>query len=226
MNAVILAGGRASRLEDTAKALLPLGGESLVTRKIRLLEPLLFNTIVVSVNEGMKDRFDKELAETGRNGTAVQVVEDPVSGSGPVMGLLAALSASDQEWNLVTTADTPFVSPVLLSFLSGQLDTGNGTFPSGLVASWKGLPEPLLGIYHRNCTHIIPQMSEDPKLPPHERLKVGTLVQRAGMHVLPAETIESIDPQGWSFFNINTREDYDRAGFIIEDRIPAGTGFL
>ena len=98
---VILAGGLATRMGGGDKALLPLGGQSLLARVIARLEPQVAG-LALNAN-GDVSRFA---------GFGLPVVADSVEGfAGPLAGVLAGLDwAAELGADAIVTvaADTPF----------------------------------------------------------------------------------------------------------------------
>jgi molybdopterin-guanine dinucleotide biosynthesis protein A len=110
---VILAGGQGSRMGGADKALLTLGGETLLARAERRLGAQVAE-VVVSANGPPR-----------RLGTGVPVLADPVSGFvGPLGGVLAGLGFAQARGadGIVTVAvDTPFFPDDLVARL-GAVD--------------------------------------------------------------------------------------------------------
>lgn len=104
---VILAGGQSRRMGGGDKALLELGGQSVLGRVIDRLEPQV-DMMVINAN-GDPARFA---------GFNLPVVADSVEGfAGPLAGVLAGMDwAHDQDADYIVTvaADTPFFPPYLL----------------------------------------------------------------------------------------------------------------
>lgn len=109
---VVLAGGRARRMGGGDKALLRLGGETLLARAIGRLAPQCPAGVVVSAN-----------GDPARLETDLPVLPDPLPDRpGPLAGLLAALefAAARSGATLVLTSavDVPFVPADLVSRLA------------------------------------------------------------------------------------------------------------
>jgi molybdopterin-guanine dinucleotide biosynthesis protein A len=100
---VILAGGLSSRMRGGDKALLALGGVSLIGRvKVRLNKQM--NTVILNAN-GDPSRFD---------GLGVPVVNDTVAGFvGPLAGVLAGMdyAALEGATHIVTVGNGHSVLP-------------------------------------------------------------------------------------------------------------------
>ena len=84
MTAIILAGGRSSRM-GTSKALLPFDDEPLIVHIVRRLQPLFGDIVVVAAPE-------QELPSM-----PVTLVRDDVAYQGPVGGIYYGLRAARDE---------------------------------------------------------------------------------------------------------------------------------
>ncbi|MDE0037405.1 MAG: molybdenum cofactor guanylyltransferase [Gammaproteobacteria bacterium] len=107
VTAIILCGGRATRLGGIEKPLADLGGKSLLAHVTARLEPQV-DSIVLSV---------------GRNsahyaGFGYPVVVDDEPDRGPLAGIASALAVVDTPWTLTTPADTPFLPSNLVHALA------------------------------------------------------------------------------------------------------------
>lgn len=176
----VLAGGRSSRMGQD-KALLALGGETLVERCLRRLGEVCAE---VSIAGG-----SAELARFGR------VVPDVSPGCGPLGGIVSALAESRFTWNLFLPVDAPFV-PVscLKALLSAAMDSGTGA-----VACVEGRLQPLCGVYPKKMLAVLQQELLA------GRWKVARAIEAAG----PVEEVDFRDAR-W-FVNLNTPEDFAAA---------------
>ncbi|EXJ13606.1 molybdenum cofactor guanylyltransferase MobA [Imhoffiella purpurea] len=94
---VILAGGRARRMDGQDKGLIRLAGRPLIEWAIEALEPQV-GAILISANRNL-DRY----ASYGH-----PVVSDPLGGfQGPLAGCLAAMRAARTPWILTLPCDAP-----------------------------------------------------------------------------------------------------------------------
>ena len=99
---IILCGGRSSRM-GTAKWALEFGGETMLTRTLRLLGQVCSPLVVVAA-------ADQELTGLGDD---IIVARDRRQDQGPLEGLLAGLGALPRsvEAAYVTSCDVPFLAP-------------------------------------------------------------------------------------------------------------------
>ncbi|MFT3692499.1 MAG: molybdenum cofactor guanylyltransferase [Kofleriaceae bacterium] len=106
IDALILAGGRATRFGGIAKHELVIDGERIIDRQAALLHPRV-REILVSAREPV---------------SGFRTVQDYL-GEGPLAGIAAGLQASDAERLLVIAGDMPDVTGELLD----RLIAGSGT---------------------------------------------------------------------------------------------------
>ena len=186
-SAVVLAGGKSSRM-GRAKAMLPFGGEPLIVQVVRRLG-LLFPDMVVVAAPG------QELPEL-----PVTLVRDDVAYQGPVGGLVYGLRACGGAAAFVTSCDVPFISLPLVSHLTSRLPGYDVVVPH-----WEGRPQPLHAVYRRSVLPLLEGQLERGELRPIFLYdKVRTLR-------VEEDELRAVDPDGSSFFNMNTPEDYAAA---------------
>ncbi|MBC7310369.1 MAG: NTP transferase domain-containing protein [Tetrasphaera sp.] len=129
--AVILAGGRASRLGGVAKPLVEVGGRTLLDAAL-------------SAAAGAREVV--VVGEVPVPAGVLQVVEDPPR-SGPAAGLAAGVRALSEEapWTLVLASDVPGVEqavPTLVASAEDDLDSDGVCFHDE-----SGHPQWMLGLY-------------------------------------------------------------------------------
>ena len=67
----------------------------------------------------------------------------------------------------------------------------------------------LSAVYAKGCTQIISQMLDEGEL------RVHALYDRISVRIVEPDEWQEFDPQGLSFFNINTPEDFEKANQIL-----------
>jgi molybdopterin-guanine dinucleotide biosynthesis protein A len=186
-SAIILAGGRSSRMGHP-KALLPFDGEPLIAHVVRKLRRSFGEVIVVAAP-------DQELPPM-----PVKLARDEVAYQGPVSGIYHGLGASGSAVNFVGSCDIPFFSLPLIAYLvaeSARYDV--------VVPEWDARLQPLFAVYRSTvAAHLAEQLRRGELRPIFLFDKVRT--KRVG-----AEEIRRFDPEGLSFFNMNTPADYQAA---------------
>jgi molybdopterin-guanine dinucleotide biosynthesis protein A len=185
----IIAGGPASRLGGVAKPFLSIGGRTIAERQLAVLRAAFARVLVVANDPA-------PWAPLG-----VAVVPDQVAKAGPLGGIQTALAAAhDCDAVVCVAGDLPFVAPALIAALR---DRAPGA--EAVAARAAGGIEPLCARYARA---VLPAMEA--------RVRAGQLAVHLMLEGLAVDWIEgaalaALDPDGRSFFNINTPEDLRRA---------------
>ena len=200
---VILAGGRARRMGGGDKALLELGGETLLARVIARLKPQV-GEVVLNAN-GDPGRF----AEFG-----LPVVADTVEGfAGPLAGILAGMrwAAARGHTHVASAAgDTPFFPADLVARLAETARSGGQ--PIALAATndpERGLSEhPTFGLWPVDLADNLEQA-----LTVGNMRKIIVWTSRHGC----ARAVFDEDAE-YPFFNVNTPEDMVEAERILEEQ--------
>jgi molybdopterin-guanine dinucleotide biosynthesis protein A len=161
---LILAGG-ASRRMGRPKALLPVGGMTMVEWIAGRLGPE-FPEVLVSAN-------DPELAPPG-----LQRVADLHPGLGPLAGIEAGLAAASHDALAVVACDLPRVTPEVVRLLV-QRSEGR----AAAVARVGGRPQPACACYRQSCLGRVRAALEE------GRLKVADVLEE-----LDVNWVEAFDP--------------------------------
>jgi molybdopterin-guanine dinucleotide biosynthesis protein A len=135
VSALILAGGKATRLGGIAKHELLIGGETILSRQTRVIAPRVAEIVVAS----------------SRPVAGYRTVADPIDGVGPLAGIAAGLAAVHTPWLLVVAGDMPNLSGALIErMLAARADELDAV---GVRAG--GLPEPLLCVLHARARSAV-----------------------------------------------------------------------
>ena len=196
--AVILAGGKASRLQHVDKALLPLNGRALIEHVIARASKEL-GDILISVNHN-REKYEY---------LGVPLVSDYRDAfAGPLIGIASAMRAltcsrggSAVEYLACFPADVPCFPNNLVSKLSAELGRVNAE------VAWSICNDQLQPLFSLWALRTLPEIEtaiENGIFGP--KLLIGKL-----KNVLV--NFSSDDPA--QFLNINTRASYDRAKLLI-----------
>lgn len=191
ISGIILAGGKSTRLGHD-KVLERIGSTSLLEQVISRIDSLSKEIVIVTA----KERTFTELA--GRPG--IKIVSDIFPGQGSLGGIYTGLVNSNSFYNLVVAADMPFVNESLLKYM---IDNAGGF--DFVLPRVNGLFEPLHAIYSRDCIAPIESMLK------RGRKVIIELFDYVKVKYIDAEEVDRFDPKHLSFFNINTKEDLERA---------------
>jgi molybdopterin-guanine dinucleotide biosynthesis protein A/molybdopterin converting factor small subunit len=197
--AVILAGGKSSRMGQP-KALLPFDGEPLILHVVRALKKIFAEAIVVAAPEQALPELPALL------------VRDEVAYQGPVSGIYHGLHAATQEVCFVTSCDAPFLNLSLIANLTGRISTCDVVVPY-----WEDRYQPLHAVYRRSCLALLKQQLE------RNELRPIFLYDKVRTRKMPEDEIRAIDPEGLSFLNMNSPEEYETALRIWKQRPRAET---
>lgn len=204
--AVLLAGGRASRLGGGDKCLLPLGGKKLLAWTIERLGPQV-SGLALNAN-GDPRRF----AAFGLEVIADQATEATGQFAGPLAGVLAGMSwarTERPEVDAILTAatDTPFLPLDLAQRLCAA---SHGT-RLAVARSATGI-HPVFGLWPIALADALKRDLEAGKrkvsewVAAHQAIEVDFPPERIGA--------STVDP----FFNINRREDFEAAEAMLRDQ--------
>jgi molybdopterin-guanine dinucleotide biosynthesis protein A len=185
LTGTILAGGKSVRYGRN-KALEVFHGERLIDRAVESLRPFC-DPILVVCN-------DLSLYHDVR----ATLVQDIIPQQGPLVGIYTALLFSPNDWILTRATDMPFLAPELLRMML-ELKEGFDV----VVPLYKDWYEPLFALYHRRCipsiaTHV--EAGERQAISFYGKVKVKAMEEKVW---------RGADPEGLSFRNINTPEDWE-----------------
>jgi molybdopterin-guanine dinucleotide biosynthesis protein A len=199
----IQAGGGSTRF-GTDKALVKLGGKTMLERTGELLSGVCGGVLVV--------------APRGKYGNAAwPVITDGWPGQGPLGGILTALQYSGKteqvsnspaaSWALILSCDMPFLTRDFLAFLSERASLSDAQVV--VPESANGL-EPLCACWRTSAQGELQCAFEDGVR------KVTEAMKRLPMEVLDEPVWKRFDNRTRLFWNMNTPEDYEQARRLLE----------
>lgn len=183
VTALILAGGKATRMGGADKRELVIDGKSIFQRQVDALLPCVAEIIVSSPHDVAGHR----------------TVRDQSSGLGPLAGIAAGLTAATTEWLLVIAGDMPFVSTALIDLVLAR-----ATECDAVGIRIGSLPEPLCC-----CLRVTVWRSRVERRIAAGRLKASLLLTEEEARVAWIEEAElrGIDPTLRVLHNVNAPED-------------------
>lgn len=176
MSAVILCGGRSSRMDGFPKQSLIFQGRSFLEILLEELEG--FGQVALSAN-----RDDV--------GSVRSVWRDIFPGCGPMGGIHAALSYAAYDWVFVVACDMPRMSRDCMDVIVGQV----GDAADCVIPVSEGRIHPLCGAYHRRLLPLIGSMLDQGDY------RLRSLISRAR-----SRYVEMPDRYAGCFYNVNTPE--------------------
>lgn len=183
---VILAGGLSSRMNGGNKALLDIGGVSIIQHVVDLFKEIFERVMVVS-------NTPQELLDLD-----VKIVSDIFSQRCSLAGIHAALFHAETPWVFVAPCDNPFLSREIVALVLSHRSDG----ATIVVPETKQGLEPLCAAYSRENLKLAEMRLAE------GRYKIQSLFRKKRTRKVPEAEIRRIDPELRSFFNINTPEEY------------------
>ena len=172
----------------TSKALLLFDDEPLIVHVVATMQRLFADVVVVAAPE-------QDLPSM-----PVRLVSDEVAYQGPVGGIYYGLMASGSDAAFVTSCDSAFLNIDLIAHLLDQLPEHDVVVPH-----WQGRFQPLHAVYRRSVSPLLAEQLARGQLRP------VYLFDKVRLRRVDEDEIRRFDPEGSSFYNMNTPEDYAEA---------------
>jgi molybdopterin-guanine dinucleotide biosynthesis protein A len=188
---IVLCGGESRRM-GRAKAWLPIAGELMLPRVVRILHEAVAPVVVV--------------AAPGQDVPAlpddVRVVRDEEKGRGPLQGLAAGLAALEglADAAYLTSCDVPLLRPAFVRRVVGLLGGHSICVPR--VGEYH---HPLAAVYRLD---VLPAVR---RLLAEGRLRPVYLFEGVPTRVVAETELADVDPGFQSLRNLNTPEEYEAA---------------
>lgn len=171
---------------------MPLAGKPLIEHVLQRVEGL-GDELMITTNR------PEAYAHLG-----ARLVSDRISGAGPLGGLQTALRAAIAETVLVVACDMPFVERGLLEHMLGLTSGADVVIPRR-----GGFYEPLQAVYARRCLPAVEKALDAGKQ------RVVSFFPEVRVFTVEGATLDRLDPDGLSFFNINSPEDFKKAEALL-----------
>ena len=185
MTAVILAGGKSSRMGRN-KAFLKIEGKTFIERQIELLRNV-FAEIIISANTPSEYEHLK-----------VPVVEDIFPDKGPLGGIYSGLIMSDSFYTFMLACDMPFVEIELIKHLKSFAEGHDAVIPK----SERGL-EPLHAFYSKKCLEPIKKELDS------NNLRIISFFPGVSVKIVELDSLPFSGNFKDSIKNLNTMEEYE-----------------
>lgn len=179
VTALILAGGKATRLGGVDKRELVVDGQTIFERQVAVLAPCVAEIVV----------------STARDVAGYRCVRDQVDGAGPLAGIAAGLAAVQTEWLLVVAGDMPHLTRELIERLLAETRAAETIDAVGIRID--GRPEPLVCVLRVSAALPIVQSCLA-----RGELKASRLLIDAALGV---RWLEDVDRR--ALFNVNVPAD-------------------
>jgi FdhD protein len=183
---VILAGGASLRMQSD-KSLLPLQGARFIDHVHGILDELFDEVLIVT--NSPENYTDIDCSK----------VPDIHAGKGVLAGIHSGLWHASHGKAFVVACDMPFINPQVVRAICTEAAPADVVLPVHA-----GGFEPLHALYRRSCIEAIAEQLEA------GQKRIVSFFPQVHVTNLAADSWLDLDPQGLSFRNINTPEEYFR----------------
>jgi molybdopterin-guanine dinucleotide biosynthesis protein A len=186
---IVLCGGQSTRM-GRPKAWLPVGGEVMLQRVVRVVREAVGVVVVVAAPGQDVPPLDADVA----------IVRDEVADSGPLAGFVAGLRAMQGRADAVylSSCDVPFLTPAFVRMVTSSLGQAASAVP--LIA---GRLHPLAAAY---SLAVLPLAAAELA---GRRLRMTALFDLFPTRFLDESELRDADPHLLSLRNVNTPAEYD-----------------
>lgn len=180
------------------KALLKIGGKTVIERIADQLSSILPNVIIVA-NKQEDYQF-----------LGLPLVNDRWKEKGPLAGIHAGLSESRTQNNLIVACDMPFISGELARLLLKQLDQHQASVPE-----IGGQLHPLFAAYRKDASAAAELAMRENKL------RIRQFLQEIDSRIIKDEELKEMGflYSDAHFFNMNRPDEYQLALKMAEDAL-------
>lgn len=192
MLAVILAGGDNRRF-PSPKGLIKVCGQSIIERQIKMFRSLDLSPAISTNSPETYGGFD------------VPLIGDCVRKAGPMTGIVSAFIATGEDEIFFTACDMPFIRPEMIEYIiSHRGAEATVPFPGGT-------PEPLIAVYTKSASDKMLKRIE------LDKASMRDMLDLLDIKSIGDDELKQVDPEGESFININTLDDYNKSFGPPED---------
>lgn len=186
---VILAGGQNSRFAGKNKALIRIDGKRILDRIFEIFS-ILFDKIILVTNDPLQYmEWD------------FMIVTDIFPIRSSLTGIHAGLFYITTPYAFFTACDVPFLKKELVETLLNGIEPNIDIV---IPETSKGF-EPLCSIYSKRCLKPIERQIEK------KAFKIQQIFQTVRVKKISENILRTVDPDLFSFSNINTPDELDRA---------------
>lgn len=185
MTASVLAGGLSRRM-GTNKALIPMDGETIIARAVRVLKGAFVEVNIIANDPLLYEGLD------------VRVYSDIIKGAGSLGGVYTALIHAKYDHVFVTACDMPFLDMAVVRKVASSIDGHDAVVPF-----LGGRLHPMHAVYSKRCLKTIEAMIKE------GNLRITELFDKIKTRTLTEEWFKGMDAVR-SVENVNTKEELER----------------
>jgi len=201
-SAVILTGETLENLND--KGTMLLDNKALIRHVIDIVNPIVDEVIIVTNTQERADKYAKLLPKTTKIIITNQQTPNCLSET------IAGFEAAQGKYTLLLPYDAPFINKKLAQFLIEVVIGKTAAVPRNPDNEI----EPLCAAYQ---TKVVLEIAKQTVTNGVEDLQ--TVIEKLqGVRYISMSVIKQIDPEGHSFFSINTPVDFKRATVMLQGK--------
>ncbi len=186
---VILSGGLNTRFSGFNKSFLFINGKPIIEHIYLLFKILFDEIIIVTNNPVLYLEYD------------AKIISDFFSVRSSLTGIHTGLSAAENNKVFITACDTPFLEKELIkTIISYQIENADIVIPE----TSNGF-EPLFALYSKRSLHNIENNLKKGSY------KIMNCFKKNKIRSIPEKILREKDPHLLSFFNINNKDDFNKA---------------
>lgn len=188
---IVLCGGRSSRM-GRPKLTLPIGGEPMLVRVVRILRATVGPVVVVAAPGQEVPLLPSD----------VRILHDDQEHLGPLAGMAVGLRAlaGEVEAAFVSACDVPLLNSAFISEVIRRLGSHELAVPKE-----GDFFHPLAGVYRTSLAERASQLVAA------QRMRPLFLIQASDSVEIPVGELRGADPELQSLLNLNRPEDYEAA---------------
>ncbi|MGD0075179.1 MAG: molybdenum cofactor guanylyltransferase [Candidatus Binataceae bacterium] len=198
LSAIVLVGGVSSRM-GRFKTTLPMGGTTLIERLVAELRRAFVDIVVVAAPESVAEALPALDAA---------VIRDQVAFGGPAQALLLGLRSIRHDIAFACACDLPMLNADIAAWLGSILEEKH----DAVIPMVGGCTQVLHAVYRKRCADALEGMLA------RGGRSLRRLAPLLEVRSVTEHELRPFDPELRSFFNLNTREDYEAALRLIEPR--------
>jgi molybdopterin-guanine dinucleotide biosynthesis protein A len=201
LTGIILAGGSSKRMNGENKSLLMLEGVTLIERQIRLMREICSEIIIVTNTPKVYLRKVDE---------SVRIITDYIPSKGPLSGMHAGLTLSQNQAAWIVSCDMPFLSIEAAKHMLRRKQEGY----EAVIPTKQNTPYPLYGVYDRDCAMHIWSMLRN------EDTRVSSLLNVLNWLEIPLSDYQAAGIDTPFLKSIKTLDDYkDVQLLLLKDEV-------
>ncbi len=189
ISGIILAGGLNSRFLGENKAFLNISGKKLIDYTYEIFYEIFQEVIIVTNQPEIYIDMD------------ALIVRDIIPKRCSLSGIHAGIFYSSFSYSFLTACDMPFLKKDVIKAVISQID---GKIDAIVPRTSLGV-EPLCAVYSKKCLSVIENFLKK------DNFNIRKIFDKVKTKKLSEEYIKKFDNDFISFFNINNRDDLDKA---------------